>query len=202
MKHLLYTTLLGCLAMAFLCVGASLLGQRNPKPEIIPGLTMCNDLPCYMGITLNTTTWEEAKQIFANTPDFNLSSFFKGAEVANGAVRNVITFSSDQSIFEIDLIFREGELPFYKVIAALGMPCGVQSRDDPNYLAISFHDRLVYVKVDKFKILPSSSVVEMYLGPTTSPALLTPELQKLRCRRAGDGSESPKYSWQGYRQYP
>jgi hypothetical protein len=202
MKHLLHATLLGCLSMALLCAGASLLGQRNPKPEIIPGLAMCNDLPCYMGITLNTTTWEEAKQIFENTPDFSLSSFFQGAEVANGAVRNVITFSSDQSIFEIDLIFREGELPFYRVLADLGTPCGVHSIDDPNYLAISFRDRLVWVMVDKFKIRPTSSVVEMYLGPTTSPAPLTPERQQLRCRRSGDGSESPKYSWQGYHQYP
>ena len=202
MKHLLQTTLLCCLSMAFLCVGSSLLGQRNPKLEIIPGLTMCDDLACYLGITLNTTTWEEAQQISENNPDFTLISGVQGFWVANGAVRNFIAFSNDQSIFEIDLIFREGKLPFYKVIASLGMPCGVQSFDDPNVLAISFRDRVVFVKVDNFRIRPTSHIGEMYLGPTTSPALLTPEQQKLRCRRSGDGSESPKYSWQGYRQYP
>ena len=202
MNRILLATLWTCLSMALLCIGASVFGQRNPKLEIVPGLTMCGDLACYMGVRLNTTTWEEAKLIFGNTPDLSVSSDFRGVWVTYGPVRNAVTYSNDHSIFEIDLIFREGELPFYKVIADLGMPCGVQPFNNLDVLAISFRDRVVFVKSDNFKIRPTSHVDEMDIGPTTAPSLLTAERQKLLCRRSGNGSVSPKYTWQGYRQYP
>jgi hypothetical protein len=201
MRQLLSVTLLGCIAFALLCLGAHLVGRIEQKPDYVPGLALCDDVPCYLGIALNKTTWQEAQQMFANMAGFTLRPDNNGVDVANGAVHRVITYSGDEHIFEIDLFFRKDMLPFYSVLTDLGIPCGVYSVGDPSFLVISFRDRLMYVTVDKFRLLPNSSVGEIDLGPYAYPALFTKEQQAMRCRSYGGGTMIPM-PWQGFRRYP
>jgi hypothetical protein len=201
MKQLLSITLVVYIAIVGLCIGARRVGQIALSPDFVPGLAICDGVPCYLSITLNTTSWQQAKDILTNTPGFILSSENKGAQAPSGAVRKIITFSNDDKIFEIDLFLQEGSVPFYSLITELGIPCGIHP-SNPSLLAISFRDRLAFVKAQNFSIQPDSPVVEIDLGPYSSPARFTPQQQAKRCRRAGDGTQPPKYTWRGFRQYP
>ncbi len=194
MKALFWKLLLGYIVIVILCSATILVGRAQPAPNYIPELKKCNGVPCYMDIELNRTTWDEAKQRFANTSGFELSPYYKGACTANGPVRCIITFSSPEVIFEIDLVVKvDAFLPFGSLISELGVPCAVYATywRNLNLVIVSFSDRLVWVIGDgNWGIGPDSPIGEIDLGPYPPRQV---------CRAMGDEN---KYSWRGFGHYP
>jgi hypothetical protein len=142
-------------------------------PDFIPGLSKCDGVPCYMGIVLNKTTWEEAKQSVGNKPGFNTTPQFKGWIVTEGPVEYVNTFFDQDIIFEVDLFPRDGSLMAYGLLIDPGIPCAVYAITDTTYqslLVLAYPDRDGWVIADHWRITPSSQIIEIELGPAAPEA--------------------------------
>ncbi|MBX3065896.1 MAG: hypothetical protein KF726_23160 [Anaerolineae bacterium] len=189
---------LSYLVLLLLCIAVIRFGHSQPRVAALPELAICDDMPCYRGITLNSTTWEQALEILKNTSGFEINTLYNGAQAATGPVERLITFSGDEGIFEIDLFIRPGTVSFKSLLIELGSPCMIY----PAYpvTVVSFRDRLVWISATQTGITPDSSVLEIDLGPYSSSSRFTAEQQARRCRRRGDGTIEGE-QWAGFRHY-
>src|SRR5262245_26337254 len=106
MKRLLKIVVFVYFAMSLLGVGAVSLGRAQSETEVLPELGRCGDVPCYMGVTLNSTTIEEAGRIFTAKPEITSSTLFGPTrfDIAKGVVKHIATFlNDDNTIKEFDL---------------------------------------------------------------------------------------------------
>src|SRR5215212_7485401 len=166
MRRFLRTVLISCVISALLCVGAVLIGRSQPLPEFLPELGICSGIPCYMGIVLNKTTWEEAERIFSKTAGFTLNSEFTGADIANGPVARIITYSDGEKIYQIVLGIREGTFAAYRLLTDLGVPCAVfpyWAGPTRHIIVLFYQDRTVEVLLDEKGITPRSPIVRIDL---------------------------------------
>src|SRR5262249_35797756 len=131
MKRLIPFATLVSATLALACFTAILLGRIEPRPTP-PTLEFCDGMPCYMGIALGKTTWEESERIFGNTPGFTLSTDHHGAKSSVGYFQDITTFYSYGPIYAInlshsDLSNHDNALSVGMVLNVLGAPCGISS---------------------------------------------------------------------------
>ena len=197
------------LLIVALVAGAELVGRSQPEPLDLTPLSVCDGQPCYLGMVLETTSWEEAKDILNSKPGFTLNSSFRGADVSNGPVRTASIFSRENGvIFEIDLAMREAALPVANMLAQLGPPCAVYPLPNidsryPYTAILAYPTFIVFVstKNAEWRIEPSSPITFIYLGgPFWELGKLDYSTSKVdSCRGT---NKSLRYEWRGMRPYP
>jgi hypothetical protein len=183
---------LGCAILALLCFSAMLIGRIQPQPQI-PSLNLCGARPCYLGIIVGDTTWDEARQIISAQGLALETNTLRGAKGKTGPFDYIRMYPNVQGVvIDMALSAHQPIAPVGDIINQLGAPCAVYSLADSsgNLLILSYPDHLqISARPIGWQLFPNSPVGKIELYPAHP---------LLNCDRP-DGFRS---YWQGFRAYP
>src|SRR5262249_42104249 len=114
-----------CVSLTFACFGMMIIGRTQPLPEIA-GLELCGTRPCYLGIVVGETTWDQAKDIVANTPGWTLNPVDAHRSfIGEGSLVDHITayHGANGIVFDMALTSHQPFARAGDIVSQLGSPC-------------------------------------------------------------------------------
>jgi hypothetical protein len=189
-------------SLGILCFGAVIIGRAQPIPEYAE-FQRCDDVPCYKGVVLGKTSWQDAESVLLKIPNSIRNRSF-GIKVARGQVRAVTAFFPQNDIVqELDISYRQPSLTAAEVVANFGIPCAVyqNNRDSraPKLVILAYPDRVFWFHTKDWHLSTSSYLRQADLG---GPELMKESLSARFRGRCWGAKEPEKYGWKGFRHYP
>jgi hypothetical protein len=172
------------------------IGHEQASTLIIPGLSKCGEMVCYLGILPGKTAWDDGLSAVHKMPNLEAADTSDKFFISSDAPYKVgflpFKYNVDPHSWvfqEININVSESAISVGNVMLLLGPPCFVSSLRGSIFLGWSNSAFLVSDNPSSFT--PSSQVIHVVIHQ-----------RSIACPKPGQISSADIYEWRGFRSYP